>query len=358
MSVSRRALLLTTLGLTLPHGTPAQAFAPVQRGRALVFPRDHGAHPEYRIEWWYATGWLEATPGPLGFQITFFRTALTVDPANSSRFAPRQILFAHAALADPRRRRLLHAERVLRAGFADAFAAEHDTEVRIGAWQLRRESEGRYRCRIEGPELSMDLALAPTQPLLLQGDAGWSQKGPDPMQASHYYSQPQLEVEARIDSERETLDARGRAWLDHEWSSTLLDAGAAGWDWIGINLDDGGALMAFRIRAGDDGADLWRTARWRRSDGGVSDFAAEAVQFRPLRRWQSPRTRASYPVAIELTLGARRLVLEPLLDDQELNSGASTGVVYWEGAVTLLEQGRRIGRGYLELTGYARRPPL
>lgn len=358
MTLTRRALLLAPFALALPHSTRASAFAPVARGRALVFPRDHGAHPDYRIEWWYATGWLDAALGPLGFQITFFRTALALDPANRSRFAPRQVLFAHAALADPRRGRLLHIEHVLRAGFGDAFAAEHDTDVRIGAWRFRREPEGRYRCSIDNPELQMDLVLAPTQPLLLQGDAGWSQKGPDPAQASHYYSQPQLTVEARIALARETIDCRGRAWLDHEWSSTLLDPRAEGWDWIGINLDDGGALMAFRIRAGKGGADLWRTARWRTSADAVSDFAAEAVQFRPLRRWQSPRTRASYPVAMELTLGARRLVLEPLLDDQELDSGASTGVVYWEGAVTLLEQGRRIGRGYLELTGYARRPPL
>jgi predicted secreted hydrolase len=145
----------------------------------------------------------------------------------------------------------------------------------------------------------------------------------------------------------------GSAWLDHEWSSEYLAPEAAGWDWVGLNFDDGGALMAFRIRAKAGGV-FWAGGGWRDAGGRTRVLAPGEVAFEPLRRWRSPRTEVEYPVAMRLRVGERELVLEPLLEDQELDSRASTGVLYWEGAVTATEGGRRIGRGYLELTGYGK----
>jgi len=188
----------------------------------------------------------------------------------------------------------------------------------------------------------------------LQGDAGYSQKGPDPRQASHYYSEPQLAVRGRVErAGAPARDVSGRAWLDHEWSNELLPAEAVGWDWIGINLLDGGALMAFRLRRAD-GSALWAGGSFRSASGELRVFAASELRFEALRRWTSPRTRTSYPVEWTLTTPAGRWRVAALQDDQELDSRESTGSVYWEGLSALRgDGGEAVGYGYLELTGYS-----
>lgn len=328
--------------------------------RSLRFPRDHGAHPEFRTEWWYLTGWLEAGGAPTGFQVTFFRSRTTHDAANPSRFAPHQLLFAHAALARPADPRLRHdqrAARVVRGEPAASFSLD-DTDLRLEGWSLQRNARDEYLAHIVGDNLRIELRCVPTQPLLLQGEGGYSRKGAKPSQASYYYSRPQLAVSGRVATDGEWQDARGRAWLDHEWSSTVLDPAAAGWDWIGINLADGGALMAFRIRGREEGRTLWSVARLRTADGRERSFAGEAVRFEPLATWRSPLTGTVYPTHLRLRLGngsaARNYDIHPLMDDQELDARRSTGSVYWEGAVELYADGQTLGRGYLELVGYHR----
>lgn len=337
----------------------AQPFFPTVVPRPLIFPRDHGAHPDFRTEWWYVTGWLESpTSDPLGFQITFFRFRTRHDPANPSRFAPHQLLFAHAALAQPRVGRLVHdqrAARLVRDGSTVAFSLT-DTDLMLAGWRLRRDAQGGYEAQVEAESFAVELRFTPTQPVLLQGEGGFSRKGPHPAQASYYYSLPHLDVTGVIRQAGERLVVKGRGWLDHEWSSQILDRNAAGWDWLGINLDDGGALMAFRIRARSGDASLWATARLRSADGSERSFAADEVRFEPLETWPSPRTGTRYPVRGRLVLGQgnQALLFEyvPLMSDQELDARRSTGAVYWEGAVTLLASGERCGRGYLELVGY------
>jgi len=342
------ALLFWPLAL----GAEAE-YAQVMPGRALEFPRDHGSHPAFRTEWWYVTGWLEDDAGkPLGFQVTFFRTRPRLAGDNPSRFAPRQILIAHAALADPAAGRLAHDQRVARAGFGLAEAADGDTDVHIDDWRLRREA-GRYLAHIPGREFSLDLALDITQPPLLQGEAGFSQKGPDPRAASHYYSAPQLQVSGTVSRGGRAEQVRGAAWLDHEWSSDYVSQGAVGWDWIGINLEDGGALMAFRMRS-RDGATLWAGGTRRAADGSTEVLSAGEVVFEPRRSWRSPRTGTTYPVACSVRAGNLALDIEPLLEDQELDARNSSGTIYWEGAVRARAAGRVVGKGYLELTGYWR----
>ena len=326
-------------------------FPAVTPGRTLEFPRDRGAHPDYRIEWWYITGHLESARGPMGFQVTFFRWRNPDADANPSRFAPRQILFAHAALADPAKGRLAHDQRSARALPPLVDAAAGETDVRIDDWTLQRE-QGAYRTVVRGAGFALELAMTPTQSPLLEGDAGFSRKGPSPEQASYYYSEPHLAVTGRVVAGSEAREVRGVAWLDHEWSSAPLAADAVGWDWLGLNLDDGGALMAFRIRT-RDGATLWATATRRTAAGATRTFGPDAVRFRPSRRWTSPRSGASYPVAMQVDVAGEQWSLEPLLDDQELDARASVGTVYWEGAVRA--SGARAGRGYLELTGYGER---
>lgn len=324
----------------------------VRPGMIFRFPADHGAHPDYRTEWWYITGWLRTRDGRnLGFQVTFFRVRPAVDPANPSRFAPRQILFAHAGLSDPAIGHLLHGERSARAGFGLAEAKVGDADVHIRDWTLRRLPNGDFITRVVAPDFTLSLGFHGTQPIMLQGDAGYSRKGPDPTQASHYYSIPHLAVSGTISRKGKAEAVTGTAWLDREWSSSYLGSGAVGWDWTGLNLDDGSALMAFRIRA-PDGHMTWAGGSLRRRDGRLVVFAPGDLNFTPLRRWRSPRTGGLYPVSQRLTVrlpeGTRQFVLTPLFPDQELDGRRAGLPAYWEGAVRT--QG---GRGYLELTGYA-----
>jgi len=329
----------------------ASAASPVVPGYRLAFPRDHGSHPDFRTEWWYATGWLRTAQGtPVGFQITFFRSRQAIADANPSAFAPRQILIAHAALSDPARGRLWKDQRIARAGFGLAQAQEGDAQVWLDGWRLGRE-RGAWRIEAPAGEFALALTLAPTQSPMLNGESGYSRKGPTAAAASYYYSLPHLIVAGDIvrDGRREAVT--GEAWLDHEWSSEYLEPGAAGWDWIGLNLDDGAALMAFRIRDRRGGV-RWAGGTLRTADGATRHFAPGEISFNPQRRWRSPRTAIDYPVEWSVRAGDIAFTLTPLMDDQESDTRATTGAIYWEGAVRAGKGGREIGRGYLELTGY------
>ena len=325
--------------------------------RLLTFPRDFGAHLPYRTEWWYLTGQLEAAPGSaqprLGIQLTFFRIRPPIDPNNPSRFAAHQLVLAHAAIADPRRGTLLHEERIARAGFGIAQVSDADTEIQVDRWRLERDAaSGVYRGRVRGALFALELTATPTQPPLPQGERGFSRKGPgDDAPASLYYSEPQLALQAHVALAGDTGEAprSGRGWLDHEWSSTLLPSQATGWDWIGANLDD-----RIRRAAAADADEPWFAyASLRTAGRSVQTFASGQVRFEPLQAWTSPRTRAAYPVAQRIRVGSRQFETRPLMADQEFDARAGSGIAYWEGASDLLEGGRTVGRGYLELTGYA-----
>jgi predicted secreted hydrolase len=310
------------LGLCSAHAAKAE-YPAVVPGYRFSFPRDHGAHPEFRVEWWYLTGWLNDQKG---FQITFFRARPEEESDNPSRFNPRQILFAHAALSDPKRGRLLHDQRAARAGFSLAHAETDRTGVWLDDWSLVLEGT-EYRASIAAGDFSFSFTFHAEQ-IVLQGERGFSRKGHRAHEASYYYSRPQLHVTGTLDGK----PVSGRAWLDHEWSSAYMAPEAAGWDWTGLNLFGGGSLMAFRMR----------------DRSGGTHFAPPGVSLEPLRFWTSPRTGVRYPVSMRVN----DLRLEPLMDDQELDSRLSTGTIYWEGAVTAYRGKEAVGQGYLELTGY------
>jgi predicted secreted hydrolase len=293
----------------------------------------------------------DASGRELGVQITFFRNRPRVQEDNPSAFAPKQLLFAHAAIADPQLGRLRHDQRAAREGLGLAGVETGSTRVWIEDWSLRVSGEG-YVAQVAARNFAMRLTFKPTQQILLEGEDGYSRKGPKSGQASYYYSRPQLAVAGELAVEGGTRTVAGTAWLDHEWSSEYLAPEAAGWDWIGINFSDGGALMAFRIRS-KDGSDLWAGGTLRNPSGKTRVLAPGEIEFAPLRRWRSPRTNIEYPVAMRVNAGSLTVQLDPLMDDQELDSRASTGTIYWEGAVKATREGREVGRGYLELTGYA-----
>jgi len=350
-----RALLCILLAAVIALPLNAADFTPVRPGVELQFPRDFGSHPGFKTEWWYATGWIAAPDGrQLGYQVTFFRASTGHGRENPSQFAPTDIILAHVALSDPALGKLLHDQRTARAGFGLAGASEQDTDIQLDGWRMRRAGDGNYQIDIEAADFALALKLQPTQPILLQGEAGFSRKGPKPEQASYYYSKPQLRTSGTVTRRGAAPQAvEGITWLDHEWSSQVLDPNAAGWDWTGINLDDGGALMAFQIRD-RQGGKLWAHATWRDASGKITHYSQDQVSFTPQMRWRSPRTHAEYPVATLITTGTEQWLVSPLQQDQELDSRRSSGAVYWEGAVTVTREGKPAGRGYLELTGYVR----
>jgi predicted secreted hydrolase len=348
----RRSLLLAASALGLAR--KASALPPAR----LEFPRDHGAHPAFRTEWWYITGQARSGAREFGFQVTFFRSRVDSTQSMRSRFAAKQLVFAHAALTDVSGRKLWHDQRIAREGFGIALAAEGDTHVRLHDWSLERRPAGAYVATIPAGEFALELQCATTQPVLLQGQGGLSRKGPRPEEASYYYSQPQLAVSGALTLQGQRFAVAGKAWLDHEWSEELLDREAVGWDWIGMNLDDGSALTAFRLRKQDGGA-LWDGGSFRAAQGNSHSFSRGETVFSPQRRWTSPLSGAVYPVEWRVRTPAGLYAVKAMVDNQELDSRASTGSIYWEGLSDLLDSnGNQVGRGYLEMTGYSQRMRL
>ena len=344
----RRDLVLGTSALAL--GQSSLALPPAQ----LQFPRDHGSHPAFRTEWWYITGHAKSGAREFGFQVTFFRSRVDATQGMTSKFAAKQVVFAHAAVTDVQGRKLWHDQRIAREGFDVALASTADTRVRLRDWSLERIAGG-YRAKLPSNDFSLDLHCAPTQPLLLQGRDGLSRKGPDEKQASYYYSQPQLDVRGALVLKGQRFDVSGKAWLDHEWSEELMHPDAVGWDWIGMNLDEGFALTAFRLRR-QDGSQVWAGGSFRTPGGKPYTFSPGEVIFSPQRYWTSVVSQARYPIEWIVKTPADFYTVKAVIENQELDSRASTGAIYWEGLSDLFDSnGKRVGRGYLEMTGYAQR---
>jgi len=346
MRMKRRLLLLAAL--------------PLQARAAMQFPRDFGAHPQQAIEWWYVTGLLgdAGQPPRLGYQLTFFRLPGPAPADHASPLAARQLLLGHVALSDLNTRQQRHTQRLLRLLPGAVAARSEDCDVRLRDWTLRRDDRGDgYHAAFTGPGFAMTLQLATDQPPLRQGDAGISRKGAAPAQFSHYYSRPQLATQAQLTLDGRTTRLSGRAWLDHEWSDDYL-GDCVGWDWLGINLLDGRALMLFQLRR-PDGRREWAGGSLRTPGQADRSFAPNEVGMLPTRHWVSPATGARWPVEWQLTSPAGTMRLVAAFDAQEVDARRSSGLAYWEGAARLLDAGgQEIGWGYLELTGYAGRPPL
>ena len=359
--------LVTVLALCSVAAPPQEAADGWQRvvGRQeLSWPRDHGAHPGHRIEWWYVTGTVADESGSdYGFQFTVFRSGL--DPSapkeGESPLRARQVLAAHLVVTDIAADRTVFAERLRRTGTPLATYSTSDLALELDGWRMAGlEGDGIFiEASDAGKRIGLSMLLEPKKPLVLHGDHGVSSKGPEPGNASVYASWTRLAVEGTLTIEGREALVRGGAWFDHEWGSSVLGEGILGWDWFGLRLDDGRDLMLFTLRRADGSIAEASTATLVERDGSTRTFGKEALTLRPLGTWKSPRSGAVYPSGWRLAIAGTDLDLElqPRVRDCELSSTGSTGVAYWEGPVSVSgrsEANTSIrGEGYAELTGYA-----
>jgi predicted secreted hydrolase len=351
-----KALLLGCLILVGIAAPQAEPFAIARSGYTFAFPRDHGSHPAFRTEWWYFTGHLWSGDGArrFGYQLTFFRQASP--PAawkGSVNWRSDQLHLAHAALTDEAGRRFLVDERLDRAGLLAGAATDH-LDVFQEDWQVRQEASGRIQLHLSVRGATLDLDLAPATPPVIFGEGGVSRKGGDPGAASHYITFPRLGAQGTLRlPEGPVLQVQGQGWMDHEFSSNQQASDQVGWDWAGLQLRDGRSLMVYRLRRQDGSQDPFSalsevdaTGRLRRS--------THAFRLDPVGTWRSPTSGATYPLPLRLEAWGEPFTLVPIRQDQELRTGRSTGITYWEGACRILDgAGREVGEAYVELTGYA-----
>ena len=325
---------------------------------AFALPRDHGAHPEVQTEWWYLTANLRDGGGRRwGVQVTFFRSGLDPEPpaAGDSPLRARQAVAAHVAVADVESGSFRHAERIGRADGAFSGFATDDLEVWLGDWRLERRPDDILVARASdrAAELGVELSCRPAKDLVRQGIDGYSQKGVDPGNASAYLSWSRLEVSGTLVLDGRELAVTGEGWFDHEWGSSQLGDGVAGWDWFSLRLDDRTELMVYRLRRDDGSPDPYSSGTLVRADGSTRRLGADQVVLEATGWWTSPATGGRYPSGWRIAVPSESLDLEvaPLVPAAELDGRGSTGVVYWEGPVEVA--GSRRGEGYAELTGYA-----
>lgn len=340
-------------------------YARADRVRAFAFPADHGPHPDFKTEWWYATGSLDATDGSgrrFGVQLTVFRSALAPPAsqgapyaaARASAWATRQLYMAHVAIGDVEAGRFYDEERFARgaAGLAGATAEPVRAWlgpvelVQAGALQTGGAVPLRLRGRAEGA--AVDLVATPLRPIVLQGDRGLSQKGPGAGNASYYYAQTRMATVGTITLPGgDAVPVEGLTWLDREWSTSALAPGQVGWDWFALHLDDGRDLMVYQLRRADGSKDPLSDASLVAPDGTTTRLNAAEFSLAPIETWDSPRGGA-YPVRWRVRVPSQTLDLDvrAAMPDQELDAT----VRYWEGRVSVV--GSSTGTGFLEMTGY------
>lgn len=325
------------------------------------FPADFGPHNHYQTEWWYYTGNLETEDGrPFGFQLTFFRQAISPTVAaesTPSSWRTNQIYSAHFTVSDIAGEGFYVDEQFSRNAIGLAGAAATPYRVWLNDWSATELEPGVVRLQAQSQEVAIDLTVQQTRPPVLQGDRGLSIKGLEPGNASYYYSLVQQPTAGTVTVQGNPFAVHGKTWTDHEFSTSALTAGTVGWDWFSIQLEDGSALMLYQLRHEDGTPEITSAGTFVSASGETTHLNHDDWTIRVLKTWTSPRSKAVYPAQWQIRIPRLNLLLEgrSRLADQELNTSTAT---YWEGATafegTRQDQPIR-GAGYVELTGYATR---
>jgi predicted secreted hydrolase len=365
-STAGKLALGIILAVLLAGGAWAgEGFDMPRPGRIFQFPRDHGAHPEYKTEWWYYVGHLKAASGEtFGYQLTFFRVALRKlrklrQPNTQAHSAWRlnTVYFAHLALTDGARRTFFFREKSGRDALGLSGAEAGTLKVWIDDWQAEFHGE-EFHLQAQDRGLGLDLVLNPMKPPALHGDGGYSRKSANSGPASYYYSLPRLSTRGTIFVDGRRLPVTGESWMDHEFFSHALAPNLLGWDWFSLQLDDGWEVMLYLLRQQDGARDPASAGSLIDPDGRVRHLNLADFTVKPTGAWTSSHTQAKYPAGWEITIpgAGYRLKLTPTVPDQEIRSQAPAKVNYWEGQVKIegVKNGAAVkGLGYAELTGYA-----
>lgn len=336
----------------------AEGFERAYQPIPLEFPADHGSHPGYLTEWWYYTGNLDTVSGQhFGYQLTFFRRALippTERTNRSSAWATDQIYLAHFALTDVSANKFHAYERFARGAAGLAGATSPPFKVWLHDWKVEQISENEYQLHASEESLTLDLYLRDIKGPILNGNAGYSQKGNQPGNASIYISQTRLETNGTIQINQAKYDVTGLSWMDHEFSTSALSEDQVGWDWFSFQLDNGSEIMLFYLRKQDGSIDPFSSGTYIGPDGIPLHLTLNDFSIEVLDTWRSPHSKAEYPSRWRVQVPSMNIDLEvnPYIPDQELN----LTFTYWEGAVNFqgVQNGETIlGNGYVELTGYS-----
>jgi len=323
-------------------GTDIDGFATPERGQALTFPEDHGAHNDYRIEWWYLTANLEGPDGtPYGLQWTLFRSAL--NPSEGEGWNSAQLWMGHAAVTTPSAHYVT--ERLGRGGIGQAgVKVDERFEAWIDDWYLRGSTDfNEMELRAVGPDFGYDMTLSAQGPLVLQGDAGYSVKSAAG-QASYYYSQPFYDIAGTLALQEGDIAVTGHAWLDREWSSQPLASDQTGWDWFSLSFDSGARMMGFVLRSNETAP--YTSATWIDADGTATPMPNGAFQAQEINRTDVAGRSVPTTWAVQLPEKGVDLTVSAL----NPQAWMTTSVPYWEGPITI--EGSHAGTGYLEMTGY------
>ncbi len=320
----------------------ASGFAQVRRDKALAFPRDHGAHTDYRTEWWYLTANLTDESGfSYGVQWTLFRQALTPQ-ANGAGWANGQLWLAHAAVTSGATH--LVAEKFARGGVGQAGVEAAPFRAFIDDWSFTADGDRLANAHVaaHGADFEYRLDLVADGPLVLHGEAGYSRKSDGP-QASYYYSQPYFSVAGVLQIQGSAMKVSGRAWMDREWSSQQLAPNQKGWDWFSLHFTNGEKLMLYRMR--DETPEGYLSGTWIGADGATQLLGAGDIRMTPLA--ETRIEGRMLPTRWRLSVARRGLDIETTpLNPQ---SWMKTSFPYWEGPIVFT--GSHKGVGYLEMTG-------
>lgn len=326
-----------------------------------VFPKDHGSHPDFRTEWWYFTGNLvDDMKNHYGYQLTFFRQGVIFkakDPNNP--WAIRDVYFAHFTLTDVASDRFWFSERISRKGPGLSGASEKGMHVWLLNWMAKMEGNS-IRLEARTKDMQLSLVLIPRKPAILHGDKGLSKKGPLKNQASYYYSFTDLKTEGSIKTplSDKMTNVNGTSWFDHEFGSNQLSQDQVGWDWFSLHISDGHDLMIYLLRKKDGSIDPSSSGTLVKRSGEAVHLKLSEIKIDVMSYWKSKISGGLYPSRWRIKIPSHRVDLEvsPLVSSQELVTKDSTGIIYWEGAVSGSGQfsGQTVScEGYVELTGYA-----
>ena len=355
-----RVALGLIVAMLLAGGAGAgEAFETPRPGRVWSFPRDHGSHPEFKTEWWYYVGHLQAASGEsFGYQLTFFRVALRKPaPQARSAWSLHTVYFAHFAVTDAARRRFFFQEKSGRGALGLSGAAAETLKVWIDDWRAELKGD-EFHLQAQDRGLGLDLVLKSRKPPALHGQGGYSRKSGTSDSASYYYSLPRLSTQGHITVDGRRLAVTGESWMDHEFFSSAMAPNLSGWDWFSLQLEDGWEVMLYLLRQKDGAVDPASAGSLIEPSGRVRHLSRDDFTVKPTGVWTSPHTRTNYPAGWEIDIpgAGYRLKLTPTAPDQEIRSQAPARVTYWEGQVKIegVKDGAPVkGLGYAELTGYA-----